>query len=177
MKLFIKTLHLITLLYLISDNAQAYHCPSYLQNYKEAQTLHTWVKKMKNINELHGCQVQVTTCNNKSREFDDNSPIGEVLVINSKGQEGYVQIRLPDKPNKIQSNEGLFVSGHGYFNYTYWDLIDEDFYGKMQQWKLSVYVNSKTKSIDRVSLGIYSHNRQLNQDNNNDSRWYTCEPK
>lgn len=173
-----KKLILFILLFTYSSISKAYECPSYFYNSKQAQKMHSWLKFISLQTEVNDCQVEVITCEDTiNGGSKGNEPIGEILIITKRGYEGYLQVRFTDNKLKPQLSETNFKWGRGYFNYDYWDFVDEKYNGKIQKWDFNMYLNPKTQKIERLTLGIYSHNRRLEQDNGNNSRWFSCLPR
>ena len=167
--------------YFITGNAWGYNCPTYITTNTQAKIIHTWLNDFKHVSQIHGCEIELVACNFESGEFDDSSPIGEALITTKKGRTGYIQISFPKDEREIPFAKSEMKSGRGYLNYHQWDYNNEPTEGAIQKWNLNFTKkkykkNSMFYELEQITLGIYSHNRQLNQSNGNDSRWFICLP-
>ncbi len=161
----------LLLVFIYSSLSLAYKCPPSIKKKPNAE-LHKFLSQYKNLTDVYGCKIEVIVCQKTIGNYDEFAPIGEILIKDRFGNEGYVQLRLSDQPNKFIKSK--FESGRGYMSYILYDYSDESIEGKIQKWDLDIFRKPKSNEIRELSLGIYSHNRQLNQPNGNDSRWFLC---
>ncbi len=163
---------LLLIVYLYSHVVFSYSCPTLMQKNENAKKMYNILKKNMGLNDFKGCKIKIKLCD-EGTYSEDQYIIGEVLIKNASGYEGYVPIMFFDFEKKMYSTNVEDYKNS--FNYFLFDHAYEKFYGSLQMWDLRfVFDKDNPEKLKKIELGIYAQNRQLNQNNGNDSRWYVC---
>lgn len=163
---------IFVLLSLAPSFTWGYSCPSWFKTHSEAQAIHAWLTRFKNIEELHGCKIEIEVCDVGSEEADD-APIGEVLIVTPDNREAYLSIDFAEHESywfktKVKQHKRSIV-------YTKRDRYYEPINGRTEFWQLEFQTEwDDTQLLKNVELGIYTTHSQLNQPNGNDSHWFVC---
>lgn len=165
-----KTLLFLLLIYGLP--AFSYNCPSSMASNKMAQKTHSWMERFKGQFDVHGCYVELVTCE-ISDDPDESAPVGEVFIQTPDGREAYVEIDFPNSETdrfktqtKVNKRTLSYIRKDRYF---------EPVNGRTEVWRLEIRTLwDDLNQLDVTELGIYGTNRALNQPNGNDSRWFVC---
>lgn len=152
--------------------AIAYDCPPYVESDPRADITYQWLSKFKDVKELHGCRLEIIVCE-KTDTVDVSAPVGEILVTDVEGREGYLAIDFPEIDKKYIHTRVL--KNKRMYNYKKKDRFFEKENGRTEVWHLEMVTDwHNVDLLKSLDLGIYATNKQLNQPNGNDSRWYNC---
>lgn len=156
--------------FLFSFQAYAYNCPSYLESHPDAQKAYEWLLRFEGTRELAGCHLEIVVCD-PSATPKHYSPLAEVYIKTPEGRDVYLAVDFTDS-DEITSE---LITNSRTFHYLKRDRYYETVEGRTEVWRLEIRTLWGDKSeLDLAELGVYTTNRQLNQANGNDSRWYVC---
>ena len=161
----------IFLVMLYCNNIFAYACPADLKVNSDAQKVYDLLEKYKNIVEFKDCKIFINLCD-KDKVSENQKILAEVLIKNKSGFSGYIPIMIFNKEFKPYRYE-IEEYKHS-FKYMLFDKLNEERDGPLQMWDLRFVYGEDQHNLEKIELGVYSANRQLNQPNGNDSRWYIC---
>ena len=111
---------------------KAYSCPRYLGTNQKAREVHTWLKKLSAQTELHGCKIEIVSCE-EGEKNNETAPIGEVLIQTEDGREAYLSFDFPS--NDISKFTTLVRSRKNSLYYEKKDRYYEEINGRTEVWR------------------------------------------
>ena len=159
----------------ILQNLWAYPCPPKFFNDEKVQDSHQWLSRFEGQGSLHGCQIDIVTCD-PAREGQDSSPLAEIWIKTKEGREAYVSVEFLSQPTpQLKTKAQLHKRA---FYYKKRDRYYEPVNGRTEFSQLELRTLwTDPKQLDHIDIGLYTTHSRLDQPNGNQSHWYRCASK
>ncbi len=152
---------------------QAYVCPKQMESSKSANAGHAFLAKWPSAFTLGTCQVEIYLCQGDSSDENQN-PMAEILVRDSKGREVYVPLQVPQEESTFLFTE--MIVNKRTFHYEKTDKFYEVEFGRTEVTRLEMTTDwADLHKLKRLEIGIYSTHHKLDSLNGNESEWFVCE--
>jgi len=159
---------------LLSVLTWADYCPEYLYESESALKAYNFLAALDQNLRFKKCDVEIVLCDKSTKEKGLlTSPVAKVYIIDSLGREAYLPITFDDGLDLVHQDS---LVNKRTFYYEKKDTNYEPELGRTEFYRFEIRKKwGSDTEIERIELGVYSTNTQLNHSSGNDSHWYICE--
>lgn len=147
-------------------------CGSYIKSHPKMKQAVDFLKSVQGYYEADGCKVMIQVCSVDERDKGvttdeiEGSLVGDVLIIDQKGNELYVPIDLQplSRIKKIRYKIKNYTRA---FHYDYIDKNEDSQNGRFERYLFEIVKTPDLSKIDYIEFGI-------NTSRSKETYWATC---